>query len=403
MSLILYKDLVDDCSVACIPESGNVKAVGKRFITKKNPFAYDENLLIFGEGVGIPIWNGETWKQIINRESFDLDPASLLDTGNALEVEKDYYGYICIDGENPEIVFSLNESYPDGSSALTSRKFCHIHNGIIRKVSDDGLWIPIDSQGNKFGSSGVKWQDNVTVGIVPNSIWDLKHKPKISHPGLVEVKNGLWMGAFQASMEEAISFMGGTNGLHVSAGKLATKYGAIPVTGSEGMNQYTFNELAQKQGLRLPKYDEWLAGAFGTPQGEDGSNNYGWTKTTNTGRTYTGCSVNTSNGNYDALNGVKPFAISAMNLHDCAGNVSEWTSDYSIRQDSTSWNWQNVLGAGMGQACLPFGDGLSALHCGGNWDLGVRCGSRTVYLNYYPWSVNTYFGARLACDGEDAA
>ena len=38
MGLILYKDLVDDCSVACIPESGNVKAVGKRFITKKNKY-----------------------------------------------------------------------------------------------------------------------------------------------------------------------------------------------------------------------------------------------------------------------------------------------------------------------------------------------------------------------------
>ena len=403
MSLILYKDLIDDCSVACIPESGNVKAVGKRFITKKNPFSYDENLLVFGEGVGIPIWNGEIWKQIINRESFDLDPASLLDTGNALEVEKDYYGYVCIDGENPEIVFSLNESYPDGSSALTSRKFCHFHNGVIRKVSDDGLWIPIDSQGNKFGSSGTKWQDNVTVGIVPNSIWDLKHKPKISHPGLVEVKNNLWMGAFQVSMEETISFMGGTNGLHVSAGKLATKYGAIPVTGSEGMNQYTFNELAQKQGLRLPKYDEWLAGAVGTPQGEDGSNNYGWTKTTNTGRTYTGCSVNISNGNYDALNGVKPFAISAMNLHDCAGNVSEWTSDTSIRQDSTSWNWQNVLGAGMGQADLPFANGLVALRCGSNWSNGVHCGARTVNVCYEPWVVLAYMGARLACDGEDAA
>ena len=403
MSLILYKDLIDDCSVACIPESGNVKAVGKRFITKKNPFSYDENLLVFGEGVGIPIWNGEIWKQIINRESFDLDPASLLDTGNALEVEKDYYGYVCIDGENPEIVFSLNESYPDGSSALTSRKFCHFHNGVIRKVSDDGLWIPIDSQGNKFGSSGTKWQDNVTVGIVPNSIWDLKHKPKISHPGLVEVKNNLWMGAFQVSMEETISFMGGTNGLHVSAGKLATKYGAIPVTGSEGMNQYTFNELAQKQGLRLPKYDEWLAGAVGTPQGEDGSNNYGWTKTTNTGRTYTGCSVNISNGNYDALNGVKPFAISAMNLHDCAGNVSEWTSDTSIRQDSTSWNWQNVLGAGMGQAYLPFADGLVALHCGNYWVSGVHCGARTVFVNSEPWYVGASIGARLACDGEDAA
>jgi len=188
----------------------------------------------------------------------------------------------------------------------------------------------------------------------------------------------------------------------VKSGKLATKYGAIPVTGSEGMNQYTFNELAHKQGMRLPRYAEWLAGAFGSPQGEDGSNNYGWTKTSNTARTYTGCSVKTADGTYDALNGVKPYAISAYNLHDCAGNVSEWTDDYSIRQDSTSWNWQDVLGAGMGQAFLPFADGLVALHCGSSWVNGVHCGPRTVSVSNYPWNVDTHFGGRLACDRANA-
>ena len=397
MSLTLYKDLVDDCSVACIPESGNVKSVKAAFLEKQNPFEYDADILKFAEGVGIPIWNGETWIQTINREEFTFDPASLLDTGNELEFGVDYWVYICLDDTNPEIVVSKNESFPDGSTAETSRKIGHFYYGSIRKVSNDGLWIPIDSAGNKFGSSGTKWQDNVTVGIVPNSIWDLKHKPKISHSGLVEV-NGIWVGAFQASAEEAFTFMSGTNGLHVTSGKLATKYGAIPVTGSEGMNQFTFNEIAHKQGLRLPKYVEWLAGAFGSPQGENGANNYAWAKTTNTARTFTGCSVNTSTGAYDGVNGVKPYAISAYNLHDCAGNVAEWTSDYSIRQDSTSWNWQNVLGAGMGQAHLPFSDGMSALICGHGWDGGVRCGARTVHLAATPWSVNVLIGARLACD-----
>ncbi|MBO7583078.1 MAG: SUMF1/EgtB/PvdO family nonheme iron enzyme [Treponema sp.] len=397
MSLKLYKDLIDDCSVACIPESGNVKSLKTAFVEKANPFSYSEDILNFAEGVGIPIWNGEVWQQIVNQESFTMNPANLLDTGNELVFGNDYYGYICMDSGSPEIVFSKNDSFPDGSAALTSRKFCHFYYGTIRKVSDDGLWIPIDSAGNKFGSSGTKWQDNVTVGIVPNSVWDLKHKPKISHPGLVEV-NGVWLGAFQASAEEAFTFMSATNGLHVTSGKLATKYGAIPVTGTEGMNQFTFNEIAHKQGLRLPRYEEWLAGAFGSPQGENGANNYAWAKTTNTARTFTGCSVNTSTGAYDGINGVKPFAISAYNLHDCVGNVSEWTNDYSIKQDSTSWAWQNVLGAGMGQACLPFSGGMSALICGNNWDDGVLCGPRSVNLDSNPWNVNVLIGARLACD-----
>ena len=52
MSLTLYKDLVDDCSVACIPESGNVKSVKAAFLEKQNPFEYDADILKFADGVG---------------------------------------------------------------------------------------------------------------------------------------------------------------------------------------------------------------------------------------------------------------------------------------------------------------------------------------------------------------
>lgn len=397
MSLILYKDLVDDCTVANIPECGSVKAVGKSFIEKINPFSYDLNEMKISEGVSIPIYNGEIWQQIVNREDIDFTPASLLDVGNSFEVGCDYSVYICMDGENPEIVISKNDTFPNGSTALTSRRIGGFHYGVIRKVSDDGLWIPIDSVGNKFGASGTKWQDNVTVGIVPNSVWDLVHRPKILHPGLVEV-NGFWLGSYQASAEENFTFMNDVYGLHMTSGKLATKYGALPVTGAEGLDQFVFNEAAKKQGLRLPRYTEWLAAAFGSPQGEDESNNYGWTKRRNTARTYTGCSVNTSTGKYDSANGAKPFAISAYNVHDCAGNVCEWTSDYSICGDSVNWNWQSVLGAGMGRACLPDATGLVALCCGGACSNGMYCGPRAVDGSNYPWFVRTFLGLRVACD-----
>ncbi len=401
MSLTFYQDLIDDCSVACIPESGNVKSVKPAFLTKKNPFSYDENAMSFSGGVGIPFWNGEYWQQIINREEFTFTPANVLDNDEGLKYGNDYYIYICMDAGHPEIVVSKNSTYPDGSTENSSRKIGHFYYGSIRKVSNDGLWIPIDSAGNKFGSSGTKWQDNVTVGIVPNSVWDLKHRPKTAHPGLVEV-HGMWIGMYQASAEESFTYINGQAGLHIMSGKLVTKYGAIPTTGTEGMNQFTFNEVAHKQNMRLPRYEEWLAAAFGSPQGLDNADTYGWTKTTNTNRTYTGCSVNTATSQYDPVSGTKPYAISAYNLHDCAGNVTEWTSDYTIRQDSTSWNWQNVLGAGMGQAHLPFEGGLSALVCGYGWNVGVHCGSRTVSASNHPWSVDAGIGARLACDGANA-
>lgn len=398
MSLIMYQDLVDDCSVACIPESGSVRAVGSQFVSKENPFAYNGNNLVIAAGAGIPIYDGETWHEVINREAFTVTPASLLDTGESLEYGCDYYGYICLDSGKPAVVFSKNTTYPSGSTANTSRKFCGFHYGAVRKVSDDGLWIPIDSSGNKFGSSGTKWQDNVTDGIVPNSVWDLIHRPKTLHPAMAEV-GGKWLGIYQASAEESFSFMDDTNGLHIKSGKLTTKYGAIPVTGTEGMNQFTFNEAAARLGLRLPRYSEWLAGAFGSHQGEDGSNNYGWTATTNTARTYTGCRVNTGTGAHDSASGVKPYAVSAFNLCDCAGNIWEWAGDYSGRQDSTNWTWYDNLGSNMGQADLSCSDGLGAVRCGGDWSDGVHCGARTVGMSDTPWHVNVDTGVRLACDG----
>ena len=106
---------------------------------------------------------------------------------------------------------------------------------------------------------------------------------------------------------------------------------------------YNFNELAERQGLRLLSYTEWLASAFGSPQAENGANNYAWAKTTNSAKTFTGCQVNTSTGAFDNVSGVKPYAISAKNIVDCVGNVYEWTKDNSLDFGSTSWNWQNVL------------------------------------------------------------
>ena len=374
--------------------------IGSRFLAKKNPFAYDENKLILSGGTSIPIYDGEKWRPILlEGDDMEFDPAAALDAGDSLSFGKDYFVYLTVDGARPEIVVSLNSTYPDGSTALTSRKIGGFHVGTIRKVSDDGLWIPIDSVGNKWGSSGTRWEDNVAEGIVPNSVWDLLHRPRVVAPGMAEVQDGVWMGIYIASAEESFSFMDSANNLPIKTGKLVSKYGKIPVTGTEGLSQFNFNEIARRQGMRLPSYVEWLAGAFGSPQGEDGSNTYGWTRTTNTARTYTGCLMNTTTGARDAAGGVKPYAVSAKNLVDCAGNVWEWTGDVSVRVDSgAQWQYYDVLGSKQGQAYLAQEQGLSVLLCGGWWHFGVVCGPRTVGAYGGPWFVWTSVGCRFACD-----
>jgi formylglycine-generating enzyme required for sulfatase activity len=399
MSLHLWTDLVDDASVNTIPENGSYKARGDSFLKKKNPFSYAQNRIILADGCGFDIFDGNGWRQISNRGDIDVDPATLLDQGASLVPGTDYFLYLCKLSEDPdtgmELVLSANATYPLGFNANTSRKIGGFHYGHIRCV--DESWTPVDSTGAKYGSGGMIWQNNVVTGIVPNSVWDLKNRPQTLLGGLVKIGH-IWMSIYQASAKATITFMGGTAGLSVSDGELQSKYGQYPVTGTDGLCQYNFVELAARAGMRLPAYQEWLTAAIGNPQGEDSADNYGWTKTTNTGRARTGCSVDPSTGVFND-GGIKPFAISAYNCVDMIGNVWEWLADYSARQDtSLSWGWYEVLGAGMGQAYLPNSIGISAFIVGGGWIYGVHCGPRSVYLSNYPWYRNTSIGSRLACD-----
>ncbi len=127
------------------------------------------------------------------------------------------------------------------------------HYGSIRKVSADGTWTPIDSNGVKFGSTGIKWQDNVTTGIVPNSVWDLKNRPRTLFGGLAKVGT-VWVSIYQASKRAEFSFMKGDNFLHVADGELQSRYGQMPVSGIDGLCQYNFAELAARSGMRMMKY-----------------------------------------------------------------------------------------------------------------------------------------------------
>jgi len=398
MSLKLWKDLIDDFSVSNLPEVGNFKARGDSFIKKQNPFSYAQNILSLADGCGFDLYDGNGWKQISNRGEIVINPALNLDQGEFLLPGNDYFIYLVQEGAGePEIVFSLNATYPIGYTAENSRKIGGFHFGHIRAV--DETWTPIDAAGARYGNSGTTWKNNVNVGIVPNSVWDLKNRPKTLFPGLVKVSN-FWISIYQASIKSLVTFFNSTNGLSIASGELQSVYGQYPATGTEGLNWYNFVELAGRSGMRLPSYQEWIMSAIGNPQGEDGADNYGWTKTTNTGRARVGCSVNPSTGAYDLVSGIKKFEISALNIVGAIGNTWEWLSDSYGRFDASTGTWQfyDQLGAGMGKVYAWKTDGLAALIAGGLWSHGVACGPRCVHTGYVPWNVLTGLGARLACD-----
>jgi formylglycine-generating enzyme required for sulfatase activity len=399
MSLKVFKDLIDEATVATIPESGSYKAAGSSFLSKRDPFSYSANRIVLADGCGFDVYDGNMWRQAVNRGIIDAAAVSLLDTGGSLAVGTDYYVYICIqDNGDAELVISANATYPSGFTAQTSRKIGGFHYGHIRHVADDGSWTPTDTNGVKFGSTGTDWKNNVSIGIVPNSVWDLRNRPICDPEGMVKINNYLWRDIYKASAAVPIELR--ESGGSVKTGKLQSKYGQIPVTGTEGANWYVFAELAALSGKRLPTYAEFIAATRGNPEGEDSTDNYGWTKTTNSSRARTGCQVNTSTGAFDGASGVKPYAISAMNCVDAIGNVYEWLDDLTFRPDgsSTGWAWRDVLGNGQGQAYLYNSLGLVALAAGGGWSSGVTAGARAVNATNYPWNVSSNVGVRLACD-----
>ena len=116
----------------------------------------------------------------------------------------------------------------------------------------------------------------------------------------------------------------------------------------------------------MMKYSEWLAAAYGAPQGEDHSNVYGWCDVDNKIRARTGCSVNAETGRFDPEHGDKPYAISAYNIVDTTGNVWEWLSEYTNRHDAPSgqWTYYDQLGEGMGQIYGWKVDSFSSLAAG---------------------------------------
>ena len=309
--------------------------------------------------------------------------ASNLDVGAAFSVGCDYYVYICDsrqDAQDEQYIISLNSTYPSGWNASNSRKIGGFHYGRCRKINDN--LQPVNSSGAIFGTG---WESAVSNGILPRSVWTLGHRPKCSPEGMVYLGGGTWVDIYLNSDD-------GAQGLK-------SEYNCAPMTGTEGMNWYTFTERLMKSGKRMPDYSEFCAYAFGSPQGLDGANTNAWTATTNTGRGTTGSVVN---------------AVSAVGCVDAVGRVWEWLNDLITRAEhatntefhpTVAWGWDkksplrdNATKYDVGNIYQYYAYSLAALLAGGYWYDGVHAGARAVDCPHYPWLVHSTVGVRGACD-----
>lgn len=261
------------------------------------------------------------------------------------------------------LIASRNITVPGGYTAENSRRIGGFHYGRVRPMSQryNASYVPV-------------------VQMVPNSVWDLGHRPTCDPTGMAEVKPGLWADIYLASI------VSGSWPTVV----LGSVYGVQPLRDT-GYVRVDLWEMIQRSGKRLPTFEEWVLAAHGSPAGSDGSNDTAWARTSNTGPTTTGAVAK---------------AVSCAGLVDMVGNLWEPLShmydigNYATVTSTFGWD-EDVVAVGQDAA---FARGFvnharraSAL-AGGHYADGRYCGARTLSTNSNPWLANGHVGVRGFCE-----
>jgi hypothetical protein len=256
---------------------------------------------------------------------------------------------------------SMNSTVPTGYTSTNSRKVGGFHYGRYRPLANryDAAYTPL-------------------AQILPNSCWDLQHRPKCDPTGMAEVIPGrLWADIYLNS-EGAGTW---PETVPVSA------YGATPLSGTEGYSRYLdLPVLAANAGKRLPYLHEFYVYADGAPQGNDGNNDTAWSATTNSGRTTTGAVAK---------------SVACSGIVDAVGNL--WEPCLDLYDDgNAAWAWDTTILDNGKDAAQARGDLYHSSWrfwlAGGNWGSGVHCGSRCAYSISNPGNVSTPTGLRCVCD-----
>lgn len=297
---------------------------------------------------------------ITAQTGFDVSDAASHDGSfTSLALGDDIYIYAVDNGvAEAKLIASKNADFPDGYSAVTSRKIGGFHYGRVRPVANryDTAFLP-------------------TVQIVPNSVWDLNHRPTCDPTGMVEIiSGGFWADIYLNSEG------GGTWPENVPV----SRYGQTLIRN----NVYArsdFHLLLRNAGKRLPMVEEFLTYAEGSPAGQDTNNETAWAANSNTG---------------PAPSGSVAKAVSMFNVVDVVGNVWDYLGDHSdwgdtLRKDAT------VVNVGQ-DASIPRGMVDHAewrnFAGGGVWNSGEEAGSRCLHSGSKPWFTNGIVGLRGVCE-----
>lgn len=191
--------------------------------------AASQTQLTIKEGTHVKIINGNRQTMLRWDADTTFAIADYLDTG-VIEAGKDYYVYVCDDGE---IVVSLNSTFPAGYSAANSRKIGGFHT----------LCAAVGTiAGHTLTGFAIK-------AILPASVWCLNHRPWCSPEGMVYSEAArVWVNIYMQSSTGVTS---------------ASVYGAT-ITGNRNWMDFVDDLAAVKK--RLLSDDEFATIAEGSNQ-----------------------------------------------------------------------------------------------------------------------------------------
>ena len=300
----------------------------------------------------------------------------------------------------------LKAQYPDYADTATSMIIGGFHVGVMRKTTGDFIPIksntllpPVSETADEWADytkldGDAAWIQNVCVGIVPNTIWDISHRPTcydISRPdrqlGGMGKFGTVWMDLYKCS--GSIDRAGGDTGPLVEFRNIKSAYGQLPIT---NMDYFTAVALASAIGKRLPRRSEWLAAAAWTP-GNNKTSDYAPSDDTNL---RCGCFVD-SNGEYSPTGDYK-YAVSAFNMCNMVGHIGEIVDCTNYADAGAgAWAWASNNGSDyFGQSYLPNGK-ETAVVMGGDYET-LTPGPRTADAHVETATHNSKIGVRFCCD-----
>lgn len=348
-------------------ESGGSKTPSERYL-----FYVSTNTLKIEDGVPIRYWN-----EYAHGFKFYYAPSggqavnvtAALDTGS-IQNGKDYYLYLCPQQDGGvQFKVSLNSSYPVGiASELYALKIGGFHT----------LCAAVEAKTTKMyihPFSGL-----AAGSIHRNSIWDLYHRSSAAQEGFYyspSIKK--WVSIYLMSAWGIFPSAAQGDSFPPQNGGLKSIFGGTIADGAS-TPKWHGDKLAQflaMQGMRLPKFDEFVLIALGSPEGVNIQDSADPVTT----------------GGHQATAGGR--IISYEGAEDAVGVLWQWMQEmYGPQTGSWEDRFKNDdidVGGSM------YGT-FYRLIAGGSWNNGANCGSRSSGWDDSVLSLYSGIGCRAVAE-----